>query len=61
MPNDVTWQPTGPLPSRPPASPVLLPVIYAPVWATPEHYFHNLEALSHTRGHTHTHTTREVL
>lgn len=53
MPNDVTWQPTGPLPLWPPGLPGLLPVIYAPVWATPEHYFHNLEALTHTHEHIH--------
>lgn len=51
MPNDVTWQPTGAVPPRPLASPVLLPFIYAPVLATPEHYFHNLEALSYTHTH----------
>lgn len=55
MPNDVTWQPTGPLPPLPPASPVLLPVIYAPVWATPEHYFHNLETLTQPSTHTYSH------
>lgn len=31
MPNDVTWQPTGPLPPPPFGPPGLLPVIYAPV------------------------------
>lgn len=30
-PNNVTWQPTGPLPPRRLGSPVLPPVIYAPV------------------------------
>lgn len=59
MPNDVTWQLTGPLPLPPLGLHVLLPVIYALVWATPEHYFHNLEGLTHTHGHTH--TTREAL
>lgn len=58
MPNDVTWQPAGALPPRRLVQPVLLLVIYAPVLATPERYFHNLEALTHTLD-THTHTTRE--